>query len=117
MTTAEVMSNEEFLQVLWVEIGPTREDYEKEKNEKREDNWMNLVILCEGLAETHKFKIESRETPQITPLDDAMTKAAMHRWADRFIHVIETGDGALCKVQTGSVDDIDYCFTASKKNS
>jgi len=94
MTTAEVMSNEEFLKVLWVEIGPTREDYENYKNEKREDNWMSLVILCEGLAETHKFKLESLETPQTTPPDGAMTKAVMHRWANKFIHVIETGDAS-----------------------
>src|ERR1700734_2297142 len=107
MTTAEVMSNEEFLKVLWVEIGPTREDFEELKKEKREDNQMSLVIICEGLVELRSFKVASVETPQITPPDEAMTRAVMDRWGDAFIRIIETGDGALHKVHPGSVDDID----------
>jgi len=86
MTTAEVMSNEEFLKVLWVEIGPTREDFEKFKKEKREENQI-------GLVQFRTFKVASVET-QITPPDEAMTRAVMDHWADAFIRIIETGDAS-----------------------
>jgi len=82
-----------FLKALWDEIEPTREQFEREKNEKRENNRMKLVIFCEGLAETLTFNLDSIETLRSVPPSQA--KAIAEGWADNLIHIIETGDGTL----------------------
>jgi len=92
MTSAEIMSNEEFLKVLWVEIGPTREEFNRLKKETREDNIMCLAILCEGLVNFQYFKLDQIETLRNAPPN--LSRAVAENWADNLIHIVESGDAS-----------------------
>lgn len=114
MTSAEIMSNEEFLKVLWVEIGPTREEFNRLKKETREDNIMCLAILCEGLVNFQYFKLDQIETLRNAPPN--LSRAVAENWADNLIHIVESGDGAWKK--KGFATNInDHDFPASKESS
>lgn len=91
MTSAEIMTNDEFLKVLWVEIGPTMEDFEKQKNKKRENNVMYLAIFCEGLVNFQSFTLDSIDTLRSLPPN--ISRAIADKWADNLIHIVEMGDG------------------------
>jgi hypothetical protein len=91
MTAAEIMSNEEFLKVLWTEIGPTRKDFEDLKKEKRDEKTMQLFIFYEGLVHSRSFRLDCIDL--LRSVVPEVAKAVADRWADNLIHVIETGDG------------------------
>lgn len=97
MTSAEIMSNEEFLKVLWVEIGPTREEFNRLKKETREDNIMCLAILCEGLVNFQYFKLEQVDSETLRNVLPNISRAVAENWADNLIHIVESGDGAWKK--------------------
>ena len=91
MTSAEIMSNKDFLKALWIEIRPTREDFEREQKKTRPNNSMSLVFFCEGLVNYHYFTIDSigafgNSSPSIS-------KVALEIWAENLIRIVETGDG------------------------
>ncbi|KIM78398.1 hypothetical protein PILCRDRAFT_824604 [Piloderma croceum F 1598] len=92
MTSAEIMSNKDFLKALWIEIGPTREDFAREQKKTRPNNRMSLVIFCEGLANYHYFTIDTAET--IGYSSPSISKAAAEIWAENLIRIVETGDAS-----------------------
>lgn len=91
MTSAEIMSNKDFLKTLWTEIGPTQEDFEREQRKTRSNNRMSLVIFCEGLVNYHYFTIDSIEA--FGNSSPSISKVALEIWAENLIRIIETGDG------------------------
>lgn len=95
MTTAEIMSNSEFLKALWIEIGPTRERFDDVRQKVRPNNEICLVIFCEGLANFEYFKLESSDIRLNLPHDIARTvsSAAANGWANNLIRLVEAGDG------------------------
>jgi hypothetical protein len=92
MTSAKIMSNEEFLEVLWVEIGPTREEFDKLKKKTREDNMLCLAILCEGLVNFQYFKLEQVDSETLRNVLPNISRAVAENWADNLIHIVESGD-------------------------
>jgi len=92
MTSAEILSTKDFLKALWIEIGPTREAFEREQKKTRPNNRMSLVIFCEGLANYHDFTIDRVETVGNNN-PPSISKAATEIWAENLIRVVETGDG------------------------
>lgn len=114
MTSAEIMTNDEFLKVLWVEIGPTMEDFEKQKNKKRENNVMYLAIFCEGLVNFQSFTLDSIDTLRSLPPN--ISRAIADKWADNLIHIVEMGDGEWH--EQWSFTNLNYHnLPASKENS
>jgi hypothetical protein len=95
MTTAEIMSNKEFLKALWIEIGPTREEIEELRQKVRPNDEMCLVIFCEGLANFKYFKILNSATRLNLPreITGTVSSAAAKEWANNLIHLVEAGDG------------------------
>jgi hypothetical protein len=62
MTSAEILSTEDFLKALWIEIGLRQEAFEREPKKMRPNNRMSLIIFCKGLANYHYFTIDRVET-------------------------------------------------------
>lgn len=91
MTTAEIMSNEEFFDVLWTEIGPTEKAFEDLKEEKLDEKTMRLFIFCEGIVHLRSFRLDCID--RLRSVSPEVAKAVADRWADNLIHIIETGDG------------------------
>ena len=97
MTTAEIMSNGEFLKALWMEIGPTQAEFDKLKQEAevRENDEICLVIFCEGLANFKYFKLLSSDIRLNLPREilGTVSSAAAKGWANNLIRLVEAGNG------------------------